>query len=387
VDIAGVYAYPLAAFARIVAEHPPLWSEYGTDAILFANAVLETLAGFAGELGSRPGASDSLTYIYPASYASLLSERRCQDAYQQALDGIGPDAGYGPGLSQLKRNCDTNRQVASRPAAHNQSHALLMAMIQVWRAVDSPFYAQRAGDNPLGARARTTFPGQIARSFRWFARHARTPDGSASWLYWHGADGQPAKFVGTEDTPHAELSMRYLGVLHRSADRINRALPGGARTIDLTTLRRQLRSTFLTKVASGPDLAHLIDGTFTDPDHTSANGSCNGWLDLTGDDGRVYEKCRWITLRVVNGAQPHLGIGNHASLLANKPTAPAPSQAVVPDVLGDSPTAAAKAIRAAGLVPHFTGNGLTVTSQTPVAGKVVARGSTVRCQARGGTPQ
>lgn len=383
VDIAGIYAYPIAAFARIVAEHPPLWGEYGAEAIEFANAVLETLKGFSDELSGPRDDPASSYYVYPRRYRTLLTEGRCNRAFTAAKNGIGPDAGWGD-LDGLKRNCNTNRQVARYPAAHNQNHALLMAMIEVWRAVDSSFYAQRAGQNPLAEEAKAFFPIRIKRTFRWFARNTRSPEGTAGRLVWNGAVGQPPRFVDTEDTSHGELSMRYLGVLHRNSDRINRALPPGQAPIDLRQMRRQLRMTFL-RVGRGHDLAHLVDGSFSDDtprDHY--NHVCNGWLDLTGDDARVYDKCRGVALRVVDGKQPYLGIGTHASLLANKPTSPAPTQAIVPDVRDISPASAAAAIRAADLVPRFTGNGTWVATQSPRAGAIVARGSTVTCQVRSG---
>ncbi len=63
--------------------------------------------------------------------------------------------------------------------------------------------------------------------------------------------------------------------------------------------------------------------------------------------------------------------------------APRPTT-VVPDVKEDSPAVASAAIRAAGLVPHITGNGTWVATQSPRAGAVVDRGSTVTCSTRSG---
>ena len=389
IDIAGVYAYPIAAFARIVAEHPPLWGEYGAEAIEFANAVLETLKGFSDELSGPRDAPASSYYVYPRTYRTLLTESTCNDAHTAAKNGIGPDAGTCTNpeakdrCNGFKKSCNDNRKVARYPAAHNQNHALLMAMIEVWRAVDSSFYAQRAGQNPLAEEAKTFFPMRIKRTFRWFARNTRSPEGSAGRLEWNGADGLPPEFVGIEDTSHGELSMRYLGVLHRNSDRINRALPPGQAPIELSQMRRQLRRTFL-RVGRGHDLAHRVDGSFRGGERDWGNLWCNGWLDLTGADARVYDKCREVTLRVVSGQQLYLSIGGHASLLANKPTSPAPTETIVPDVRDISLASAAAAIRSAGLVPRFTGNGTWVESQSPPAGAVVAHGSTVTCAVRSG---
>jgi len=61
-----------------------------------------------------------------------------------------------------------------------------------------------------------------------------------------------------------------------------------------------------------------------------------------------------------------------------------PSQtAQVPDVFESSRRGAETDIRAAKLVPNFTGAGTWVASQSPAAGTVVARWSTVTCRLRG----
>lgn len=394
-DIAGVYSYPIAAFARIVAEHPDLWADYGADAISFADAILETLEAFADDLTGPREDPNSSYYVTPRAAASLLTEARCSRAHELALKGLGPD-GWAvredpPQFDNLKiwhRGCNDTRKGAGYPLPHNQNNALLMAMIEAWRAVDSAFYANRAGRNPRAEWARTFFPMQIKRTFHWFARNIHSPDGSAGRVSWHYADVLPREVKRhIEDTSHAELCLRYLGVLHRNSDRITRALPPGVEPIDLSALRRQLRRTFLERVGRGDDLAHNLDGAVGDDRY---NHCCDGWLDLIGDDAHddawIYEKCHEITLRVVDGRevpQPYLLNSNHASLLANKPAGP-PDQTVVPDVRDSSPARAAEALRAAGLVPTFTGQGTWVERQSPHGGAVVARGSTVSCGLRTG---
>jgi hypothetical protein len=210
VDIAGVYSYPIAAFARIVAEHPPLWAEYGGDAIAFANATLETLQDFSHELSGPSDDPRSRYYTYPRRYRTLLTQRRYTDAYNDARNGLGPDgwaATEDPErLVGLRKNCNDNRKLARYPAAHNQTHALVMAMIEAWRAVDSSFYANRVGQNALADWARASFPMHIAGTHRWWARHTEVRDGSGGWLYWRGADGVPPDYDPTEDTSHGVVS-------------------------------------------------------------------------------------------------------------------------------------------------------------------------------------
>jgi PASTA domain len=64
--------------------------------------------------------------------------------------------------------------------------------------------------------------------------------------------------------------------------------------------------------------------------------------------------------------------------------APPTPTTVVPDLFEFSATAAAKALRAAGLVPSFANTGSWVQSQEPIAGSVVAPGTTVKMSLRSG---
>src|SRR6266700_4227376 len=47
---AGLFTYAMAAFARRVADHPSLHDQYGTDAIRFVTATIETYEAFRPEL-------------------------------------------------------------------------------------------------------------------------------------------------------------------------------------------------------------------------------------------------------------------------------------------------------------------------------------------------
>jgi hypothetical protein len=57
---------------------------------------------------------------------------------------------------------------------------------------------------------------------------------------------------------------------------------------------------------------------------------------------------------------------------------------VVPDLFEFSATAASRALRAIGLVPHFANSGSWVQSQEPIAGTAVAPGTTVKMSLRSG---
>ena len=62
----------------------------------------------------------------------------------------------------------------------------------------------------------------------------------------------------------------------------------------------------------------------------------------------------------------------------------APTTTEVPDVRESNRAGAAADLRAADLVPKFTGSGTWVASQAPAAGAIVPRGSTVTCRMRRG---
>ena len=75
---------------------------------------------------------------------------------------------------------------------------------------------------------------------------------------------------------------------------------------------------------------------------------------------------------------------NFWMITGNFQFAPPKPSTVVPDLFEFSASAAGKALRAAGLVPHFANTGSWVGSQEPIAGSVVAPGTTVNMVMRTG---
>jgi hypothetical protein len=327
-DTAGLYSYPIAAFARIVAEDPDLHTQYGDEAVRFAKAVLETLRAYVDELRVRPdGAS---TFVFPQRCATLITPSRCGQAYINATNALDPTLieeqreGALDRLQRIKRNCENLAKWAGDPIPHNQAHALVMAMIEEWRALESPYLRERISHDDLANWGRGAFPRLINDTHAWFRPQPKQDEHGRRWLSWHYADDVPDSIEKrTEDSSHGGFSMRYVGVLHRNIERINVALfDSGREPIDVSSLRRGLANTFVFKVGAGLNVAHDVDG-FVNPklSPTLYNGPpCNGWLDLAGVDDRVYYKCREIALREVGDeGQIYLGVGSHASLLANKP--------------------------------------------------------------------
>ncbi|MPY87565.1 MAG: PASTA domain-containing protein [Luteitalea sp.] len=399
---AGLWCYPIAAFARIVGEtqNLELRTLYEEDAVLFANAVAETLFAFTAYLRIRPAGIKR--FVHPEQYRTLLTAAQCDAAYQEAVNGNGPEGGIigePGGLSRLnvfRGLCKSAHSVADRPLPHNKAHAFEMAMIEAWRAVDSPFHRERVSGNFVVDWARGSVPRDIQSTYRWFETNLRRGGTSAAfpegWLVWNYADDVPK--IGVEDTSHGNLSMRYVGVLHRSLERVNAALvAAGQEPIDLSLTRRQLANTFLAKIGTGRDLAHEVDGRSNDRPQDYYNRTCAGWLDLAQVDVRIYKKCHEVALRVVEveeesgveRRQKYLTPLIHASLLFNKPRGGPPT--TVPNVIHKTREQAALEIRAAGLLPSFTGQAGSdawVEVQNPQPGEVIDSGNVVLCDTRGG---
>ncbi len=76
-------------------------------------------------------------------------------------------------------------------------------------------------------------------------------------------------------------------------------------------------------MTGGTNLRRNVAGSEAEPADNS-NSRCEGWLELTRADARVYQACHEVTLRIVDGRQPYLNQGNHSALLMNKQFLPPP---------------------------------------------------------------
>jgi PASTA domain-containing protein len=386
--ISSLYGYALAAYARIVFEHPPLWARHGPDAVRFANAVIETVWAFLPQLGDRTTPAGVEARLESLQiYATRPTLAECYTAYQAELDRVGGDAAGRSRAEQMHKNCTDLHIGAGTPLAHNENLAFAMMLIELSRALDSSYYRNSADRSPDAESTRTLLPVLVARQHRYFFNRLRPVDGPNGGRYeWNYSDDLPPGLSPwLEDTSHGTLDMRYVELVSRDLARLNAAAAPFGESISLGPAQlRRFANTFLQKIAQGDHLALDITGASAAPGY-GADGACHGWAGLAAADPEVHRACARVTFRVDGCRQPVLGIGNHAALLATKRFAPEPvTPAVVPDVRELGTTAAAALIRAAGLVPVFTGSGTWVGSQSPAAGTVVARGSTVRCVRRSG---
>jgi hypothetical protein len=340
------FAYALAAFARIVAEDPRLHPHYGAKAIDVAHAALQTVQVFVPQLRLREAdAFPEATLIGLDRLSSLPTPTQCEDAYQQALDD-DPEADQDR-LRTARRNCLELHHFAGIDMAHNWNQWYMMGLIELWKALDSPWYRTHPAADPAAALHRVLLPLLVARLHRNFVtRLLPVGSGETAHFYWNYNDGLPeAIATHDENTPHGALDMRGLEVLRANMDRLNAVtVPlGEPIALDPTHLRR-FANTFLHKIVVDPPdewfrrrPPHLAEDVLGNPAYPidKYNGNCDGWMNLAIADARVYQTCHEISLRVVNGTQPYLNIANHAALLMNKRWLPAaPPQP--PADIGDS---------------------------------------------------
>jgi hypothetical protein len=230
----------------------------------------------------------------------------------------------------MRNNCNNAYLGGGFPMAHNEQKLFMMVLIELQRALDTDFYRHSPQSANAAEPTRALIPLVVSRHQRYFVDRlqTRTDDSYGPRYYWHYMDDVPAGInTHTEDTSHGQVDMQYLDVLRRNYDRLNALASARGEPIPLdTTQVRLFANTFLERVAgglfhkTGIFLASDIDGT---PVDSPANADyyaklCDGWLNLAAADPNVYTICREISLRIVNGWQPHVSIGNHSALLMNK---------------------------------------------------------------------
>ncbi|HEY1300525.1 MAG TPA: hypothetical protein VGF07_08505, partial [Stellaceae bacterium] len=152
----SLYAYPIAAFARIVAENPSLQTRYSCDgssdkycrdAIDYANLMLDTVNFFLPQIHVQRGASGAIeaTLTSPEEFRTRPTKADCDKAYDDAEKA---DQGNQARWSQQRDDCNKRNALAGRGPPHNQNLTFSMVLIELTRVLDSPFYVQspkRAG--------------------------------------------------------------------------------------------------------------------------------------------------------------------------------------------------------------------------------------------------
>jgi hypothetical protein len=397
--VSNLYAYALAAFARMVFEDERLWDVYGSDAVKHANAVIETVWEFMPQVTTRRtrGGFVEAYLISRLPGHKVPTKDQCKTAYDNEVERIKRDEeeeDWNKGFQraeQMRSDCENAPKIG--PEAHNINLVFGMVLIELSRAIDSPFYRHSPAASSDAQRTREMLPLLVSRLHRFFANRLFPKSGPEGGRYcWNFSDDlhQTVKYH-VEDTSHGAFDMRFIELLSRDFDRLNAvAQPRGEPiALDAADMRR-FANTFLRHVFRGEHLAENVIGK---PMPSGAyDDACHGWVILAAADPRVYTACRNLTLRFSGRTQPKLGIGSHAALLANKrfvpPAEPPPPLVIVPDVTELHKKNASDAIRAAGLVPKYRERtaGNWVARQEPKAGVQVPRGSTVELSLRPNAP-
>jgi hypothetical protein len=333
-DASNLYAYPIAAFARIVAEDPSLQAKYGHDAVRYANAALQTVWALEPQLVVRAKGNNFEAYLAQLDiYRTKPSASDCQNFANQEKNlmntintqakAVGKSPPYDDSsfkrVDQQNSNCQHLQCVAGSSLAHNENSLYAMTLMELWRVLDSPYYQQSGQQASNADLSRSLFPVLVSRFQRYFVDGLQPQaDPNGERYYWHYQDDQPS-CVGlqSEDTGHGSFDLMYLDVLRANIDRLNPHTSNEPIPFDSSQVRR-FANTFLEKISTGQNLNRDIDGNAANP-ASSDNELCEGWVSLASADPNAYRQCREITLQVVNHAsQPYLLIGNHSALLMNK---------------------------------------------------------------------
>jgi hypothetical protein len=338
-DIASVFSYPIAAFARIVAENPALYPAYSAFAQAAAIQVLQTVEAFLPEFREQNDGHGHIEgyFVSPPSGQTLLTEDACNRA--KSVWGL---PSYG--------ECRENQRSSGAVEPYNRTHAFIKVLIELSRALDSPLFSQ---NQRVLLMARLVMPSTVATAHRYFANRLEIRGGG--YYVWNYGPDEYFNARGTrkvlDDVNHGALSMSSIALLWRDITRLNERLAqsGSGDWIalslnDMTMFANTFYYTIGNNVKDG--IGHLAqDLTGALPTGTddgsgkskvdSTDGSCPGWLSLAPFDWsytlneRLYERCEAVTLRLwdptINDVrdgdgypQPYLGQANHAALLTMK---------------------------------------------------------------------
>ena len=281
---AGLYTYPMAAFARRIAEHPDWFClDYRRDAVKFTTAVIETYFDYREDM--------HFTDSDPWAYYLL------------------PD-----GVIQT----------------WNEGFSLVKALAEVASAADSALYratAESYGNAALIYYATQEAPRFIAKNARFFAAKLpalQDPTSSMPWYYWSNS-ARSSTFI--ENSPHGQFTLSSMAVMYDRRGALDALLSryGYAERVGswfTPTMFTRLANGFLLKIwkydyTPGSMLrnliSHHVDGSYNPTLTDNDNEECAGYLTLAALDHWVFVRCRDS---VFNPNVPgSLREDNHAAML------------------------------------------------------------------------
>jgi hypothetical protein len=314
--VSSLYAYSIAMTARIVLEDPTLHARYRDKAVDHVNAAVQTAALLLEQFDLLPDGSYHQGFIvnHP-NLRNAWNRAGCDRAYAETIAAYSPPPEqktidwHKKQLNNCKRTLELG--IAGKPMSHNENNAFAMAMIEITRALDSPAYQAHPNASTAAGFWRASLPVFASRIQRYFRSKLKRDGSPPNQRYiWHHSELTDR----WEDASHGGLSMQYYIVLARDRDAIDRvAAPVEPIVFEAADLTR-FANTFV-RMNAHPDMAvNVKDATPTSKDN---NALCFSWVDLSVVDRRVYDRCKDRVLRIVDGKQPYISIGNHAALLSN----------------------------------------------------------------------
>jgi len=289
----GLLLYPMAAFARRVADQPVLYAQHQADAIRFITAVIQTYVAFRPELHLVD--SDPHAYFFgPLKYADL----QCTD---------GPN----------QHSCQGYRAMAGKPIDYNENLSMMKALAECALAADSALYRGSADATLEQLRLATDeMPLAIAKNVAFFLDSLSLnmlSDGTPYFDWKHILGGRDS-----EDIPHGGFSIGSLAVILELKNGLNSLLARAGRAdrvqID-PSVGVGFANTFLRKVwRNNNTLSSDVSGS--DPRVKNGrvidNVECAGWIPLAQFDQWVWRRCRDTTFYY---QPPDLREDNHGALL------------------------------------------------------------------------
>ncbi len=307
-----------------MAENPSLQTRYSCDgssdkhcrdAIDYANLVLETVNFFLPQIHRQRGAGGSIeaTLTSPEEYRNKPTAANCEKAYEDA-EKVDPD--NHARWDQQWCDCTRRNELAGRELPHNQNLAFSMVLIELTRVLNSPFYQQSPKRTGGAKNVQDFLLLIISRQQRYFANRLSL---CGQGLCWHYMDNVPFG-PHVEDVDHGSMDMSYVGLAFRDFDRLRAAADRFHEPLAFTdSTLRGFAGTFVGNIAKGTNFRHEVNGEGPEPSSPyTDNSRCEGWLELTRPDARVWQACHDVTLRIIDGRQPYLNSGNHSMLLVSK---------------------------------------------------------------------
>jgi hypothetical protein len=295
------------------------------DPIFYANRVLETVEVFLPQIHEQSVANGVEAMLTaPEEYKSRPTKEDCAAA-QTLANKVEP--GSKDRWTHEYNDCLKDQDSAGKPMPHNLNLAFSKVLIELSRFLANPFYLQSPARAGNAEQMRDFFFVLMPRQQRYFVDHLNPeslkelhPPCIAHFCWWYS---EPVSHV--EDTDHGSMDMTYLGPFLRDIHRLRAAAANVGELYSIGP--KQLEGFALTFTGWIAQNTNVMGGNFRsdvagrqdkNKPRDDADNLCDGWLELTQADAKVWDLCHEMSLRNVGGQQPYLRIGNHSVLLATK---------------------------------------------------------------------